>query len=125
MPGRSNFERAFGRPRGHCVTDGILDKRLQDELGHLCIERLRVDVNDYCQSIMKSRLLYFKIAVQEIHFFSQRHFMGVSVSQDKAEQLAKSQKQSVGESNVLHEVTLREEVDLLHSYLEIEQTRFH
>jgi hypothetical protein len=55
------------------VLDCVLHKRLQNHPGDFRVQRFGIDLEAHAQPILKARLLYFQILLQELELLLQRH----------------------------------------------------
>src|SRR5688572_16070511 len=70
------------------VADRVLDERLEDEIWHARLKRFRCDVQFDFEAFPKASLFDLEVAIQEVQFLAQGHFVRVRVVECKPEQLA-------------------------------------
>ena len=76
--------------RFDAVAHGVFEERLQNQIRHQGIERLRRNVHLNLQSIAEARLLDLGVAFEEIDFFTQGDLLRVRALERMAQQVAKS-----------------------------------
>src|ERR1044071_4504436 len=70
----------------HC----ILDKWLQDQVGHADVKHIRIDANVGCETILETNALNFEVAVQELDLLLQCDLLGSRVLEREAEEVAEA-----------------------------------
>src|SRR5262245_9743310 len=73
-PGRNLDQPRRGMWRD-AVTDGVFDQRLQNQIGHARVERLRLDIHLHLQPVAESRLFDLQVAFEKFQLLPERRLL--------------------------------------------------
>src|SRR2546423_1832996 len=116
------------------MLDRVFDQRLQDQVGHASVERLRIDLHLDGQAISKACLLDQQITFEHLQLLLERYFLHADVLQREPQQVAQARDQAVGLLDIpVHErrdgmqsveQEMRVKLHLEHLQLRLRQPRF-
>src|SRR5262245_17864973 len=66
-----NLDQPRGRVWRDSVSDGVFDQRLQNQIRHARVERLRLDLHLHLQAIAEPRLFDLQVAFEKFQLLSQ------------------------------------------------------
>ena len=82
--------------RRDAMADGVLHQRLQDQMGHACIQRLWRDVHHDRQPVLQARLLDLEVGLEKGELLAQRHLLRLLVLEGGAQEVAEAGDHSPG-----------------------------
>lgn len=88
LPNGLNLQPRIRFLMGDAVAQRVLDKRLQQQIRHGGVERLRVNVKLHGQPILKTNLFNFQILAEEFEFLPERHFLRSGAVERVTQQIA-------------------------------------
>ena len=87
---------AGGGARRDAVADGVLDDGLQDEVGHLAVERLRIDEDLGGEPVVEARALDVEVAVEKLQLLAQPDLLRGGVVEREAQEVAELRDHVIG-----------------------------
>src|SRR5215510_9917180 len=94
-PGRNLDQPRRGMWRD-AVTDGVFDQRLQNQIRHARVERLRLDIHLHLQPVAESRLFNLQVAFEKFQLLPQRSHLRSDVLQSQSQQVAQPRDHPLG-----------------------------
>src|SRR5262249_15368817 len=95
-----NLYQPGGRVWRYAVPDGVFDQRLQDQIGHASVARLRLDLHLPLQPGAKSSLFNLQLAVEKFQLLSKRRFLRAGIFQRQSQQIAQQGDHPLGRFDV-------------------------
>src|SRR5262245_24423411 len=95
-----NLDQTRRRVWRDSVTDGVFDQRLQNQIGHARVERLRLDIHLHLQPIAEPRLFDLQVAFEKFQFLSQRRLLRADILQRQSQQIAEPRDHPLGAFHV-------------------------
>ena len=87
---RTNRDAPSPRVRCDAVADGVLDQRLQDEVGHECVERHRLHVVGDLESVVKAGALDLQVQREDLELAAEAHLGSRCARQRQPKQVAEA-----------------------------------
>src|SRR5262245_40884430 len=78
------------------VTDGVFDQRLQNQIRHARVERLRLDIHLHLQAISESRLFNLQVAFEKFQLLPKRRLLRTDVLHSQSQQVAQPRDHPLG-----------------------------
>src|SRR5215813_6411146 len=78
------------------VTHGVFDQRLQNQIRHARVERLRFDLDLHLQSIAESRLFNLQVAFEKFQLLPERGLLRSDILQRQSQQVAQPRDHPLG-----------------------------
>lgn len=83
------------------VAEGVFDERLQEEVRHARVARLRFDVDRDAKPVAEPQAHDLDVALEEIELGLERHFLRADVLQRHPQEIAQRGDHRIGAANVL------------------------
>src|SRR6267378_2550558 len=90
-------EPTYGAARRDPVTNRVFDERLEDQIGHLGVERFGLGVHHRFEAVPEPNLLDVEVAPQELQLLLQRHLLRTRTVEHPPQQVAEPCQHADGE----------------------------